>query len=296
MNKKKTAVKVKDDELSDIDQELNEILNEGAVDTKKLSKEEHKEEVSDDLENILTEDDAEDKDDAESEGVLSIDISEIDVPKKLLRNVPSEEIDDLASSIKNDGLLQPIVVSSDKMLIAGYRRLLACKKLKMKTVSVNMIDCSTDDQYRVAVVENVQRKQLSIDEEANSYKTLLEDVKRFPTQKALAKAIGVSEAKISLTLKSIGETKEYSKATQKREHKKSTKVEKIKVRKFDDKNIPDGIVVTASKHAVNMLITLKLKNDSHAKLFDVKKELLAIAKEFNSKEFNSELNIIRAEL
>lgn len=263
--------------LEDIDTELDDILAEGE---KAIDK------------------DTKPKKELKGTDYALADVDDIAIPEKTLRIIPNEEIDALADSIKNDGLLQPIIVSKDGELVAGYRRLLACKKLKLDKIKVNVSEFEKEDRYRVSVVENIQRKQLSTEEEARSYANLLEDKKKFPTQKALAKALGVSETKISLSLKAIGETKEYPAATEKREAKKAEKAKKprMKSHRMAAESLPEGMTVVVSKNEINIGIKIKIKNNSHAESFEIKKEIDTVLKEVSNKDFVEELQILREKL
>ena len=91
-------------------------------------------------------------------------ISEIKLDKVLLRSLG--DIRSLADSIKEHGLLQPIVINQNRELIAGRRRLEAAKMLGWTEIEVNVV--STEDDYdhlAKSLVENVQRKQLTWQEE-----------------------------------------------------------------------------------------------------------------------------------
>jgi len=89
-----------------------------------------------------------------------------------------DKLDELAQSIKQHGILQPLVVSKkgDKyQLIAGERRLKAAEILEMAEVPVIVKDVSDRDKLELAIVENVQRRDLNPLETANSYKILAEE-------------------------------------------------------------------------------------------------------------------------
>jgi ParB family chromosome partitioning protein len=108
-----------------------------------------------------------------------IDISKIYPNKKQPRkNFEDKEIKELSESIKNQGLIQPIVVreTSDSMyeIIAGERRWRACQLAGLH--SVNCVVMSVDDKnvYELALIENIQRENLNVVEEAKAYKNLIE--------------------------------------------------------------------------------------------------------------------------
>ena len=129
-----------------------------------------------------------------------IDISKIYPNKKQPRkNFEEKELKELSESIKNQGLIQPIVVretSSNKYeIIAGERRWRACQLAGLH--SVNCVVMSVDDKniYELALIENIQRENLNVVEEARAYKNLIElnGIKN----EELSKKIGKSSSHIS---------------------------------------------------------------------------------------------------
>ena len=129
-----------------------------------------------------------------------IDISKIYPNKKQPRkNFEEKEIKELSESIKNQGLIQPIVVreTSTNMyeIIAGERRWRACQLAGLH--SVNCVVMSVDDKsvYELALIENIQRENLNVVEEARAYKNLLA-VNGIKNEE-LSKKIGKSSSHIS---------------------------------------------------------------------------------------------------
>ncbi|MBA7547742.1 Nucleoid occlusion protein [subsurface metagenome] len=104
--------------------------------------------------------------------VQSIPIAEVVVPDDPDRFRPGTlSIDDLASSIHQFGLLQPIIVtnsndSSSYHLLAGHRRLLACIALGHTSISARVLDLPPDSGSSIRLTENIQREDLSPLEEA----------------------------------------------------------------------------------------------------------------------------------
>ena len=132
--------------------------------------------------------------------INKIDISKIYPNKKQPRkNFEEKEIRELSESIKNQGLIQPIVVReiSDSMyeIIAGERRWRACQLAGLH--SVNCVVMSVDDKsvYELALIENIQRENLNVVEEAKAYKNLIE-VNGIKNEE-LSKKIGKSSSHIS---------------------------------------------------------------------------------------------------
>lgn len=129
-----------------------------------------------------------------------IDISKIYPNKKQPRkNFEEKEIKELSESIKNQGLIQPIIVreTSTNMyeIIAGERRWRACQMAGLH--SINCVIMSVDDKsvYELALIENIQRENLNVVEEARAYKNLIE--LNSLKNEELSKKIGKSSSHIS---------------------------------------------------------------------------------------------------
>lgn len=113
-----------------------------------------------------------------------------------------EEIKELAVSIKNYGVIQPILVRNkgDKFeLIAGERRLRACKSIGLERVPAVIREISEKEMAEIALVENLQRKDLNFLEEAIAYQKLLTGFSL--TQQELAETIGKSQSTIANKLR-----------------------------------------------------------------------------------------------
>ena len=117
-------------------------------------------------------------------------------------------IKELANSIREQGLLMPILVKKDKssnskkkfIIIAGERRWRACKSLKMKTINAIVIKNTTEKSDALAaIIENVQREDLSVLEEAIAYEKLIKnyDMKH----EDIAKSTGKSRSYITNLLR-----------------------------------------------------------------------------------------------
>jgi ParB family chromosome partitioning protein len=111
-------------------------------------------------------------------------------------------LDELAGSIKQHGILQPLVVTraanGDYQLIAGERRLRAAKQAGLETVPVVIKEVSAQQQLELALIENIQRADLDPIEEARAY-ALLED--QFGLKHGeIAQRVGKSRSTISETL------------------------------------------------------------------------------------------------
>jgi len=89
-----------------------------------------------------------------------------------------KKLDELASSIKKNGVIQPIVVRSDKIntdkyqIIAGERRWIAAQKAGLHEVPITILDLDDHETLEVAIIENIQRDDLNPIEEATAYQRL----------------------------------------------------------------------------------------------------------------------------
>ena len=109
--------------------------------------------------------------------IEDIDIYRIIEPSFPLRSRHSE-LDQLASSIKQKGLLQPIVVRSKEgqfEIVAGNRRYNACKILGWRKITCHVVESDDKEAFEVSLTENVQRKTLNPLEEARAFKTYVSD-------------------------------------------------------------------------------------------------------------------------
>ncbi|MDD2217791.1 MAG: ParB/RepB/Spo0J family partition protein [Eubacteriales bacterium] len=117
-------------------------------------------------------------------------------PRTIFRE---EELIELRDSIIEYGVLQPVIVKKDKyglyILIAGERRLRASKMAGLKKIPVIVRADDEKDAAIIALVENVQRENLSYIEEACAYKNLMEEHNL--TQNEIAKCVGKQQSTIS---------------------------------------------------------------------------------------------------
>jgi ParB family chromosome partitioning protein len=133
-----------------------------------------------------------------------INISQI-VPNPLQprKNFKNEELKELSSSIKNQGLIQPIIVKptddNQFQIIAGERRWRACQLKGMHEVDCVIKDLDETSVLETALIENIQREDLNVIEEANAYKGLI-NIKNINNE-SLAKLIGKSPSHVSNTLR-----------------------------------------------------------------------------------------------
>lgn len=119
-------------------------------------------------------------------------------PYQPRRHFAEGELAELAASIRQYGVLQPIVVRTGPRgleLVAGERRLRACKLLGMETIPAVVKELKDEDLAVLALVENLQREELHFLEEARGYQRLLEEFGL--TQEDLAQRIGKSQSTIA---------------------------------------------------------------------------------------------------
>ncbi|OIQ37912.1 MAG: chromosome partitioning protein ParB [Roseobacter sp. MedPE-SW] len=120
-------------------------------------------------------------------------------PDQPRRQFLQEDLDDLTASIKEKGVLQPLIVRPRDgdfyEIVAGERRWRAAQAAQLHEVPVLIRDYSDVEMMEVAIIENIQRSDLNAMEEAQSYKQLME---RFGhTQEKMAEALGKSRSHIA---------------------------------------------------------------------------------------------------
>ncbi|MCH5322370.1 MAG: ParB/RepB/Spo0J family partition protein [Helicobacter sp.] len=138
--------------------------------------------------------------------VVEIDINKIKPNPLQPRKIFDEEsLKELAQSIEEHGLLQPILVYEDTKnpdeyyLIAGERRLRASKIANKQSIKVIIADVKEDKLRELALIENIQREDLNPIDLAHSYKELIEDYGI--THEEVAKRLSKSRAQITNTLR-----------------------------------------------------------------------------------------------
>ena len=124
------------------------------------------------------------------------------------KHFSKENLDELTNSIKERGVIQPIVVRPDKVnkdkyeIIAGERRWLASQNAGLHEVPVVILDVDDVKSLEFAIVENVQRQDLNPIEEAKGYQRLVDDFNY--NQDKLSKFIGKSRSYIANSLRLLG--------------------------------------------------------------------------------------------
>ena len=126
-------------------------------------------------------------------------------PRNPRREFADVELRELADSIKQHGVIQPIVVRpvrgmQDRYeIIAGERRWRAAQIAGLHEVPVVPVDASDSDALEIAIIENVQREDLNAMEEAQGYHALANDFKR--NQDEIAKIVGKSRSHVANTMR-----------------------------------------------------------------------------------------------
>lgn len=136
----------------------------------------------------------------DTSGAQTLRMSDIEPNRGQPRqNFDESAITDLADSIRQHGLIQPIVVrpmeSGGYQIVAGERRWRACRMLGMSEVPAIIREFSDFETAQIALIENIQREDLNPIEEAAAYRTLMEEYSM--TQEQLSKAVGKSRSAIA---------------------------------------------------------------------------------------------------
>ena len=135
------------------------------------------------------------------------------------KNFNQDSLKELAESIKAQGIIQPILVrmtsNNQYEIIAGERRWQAAKIAKLGEVPVVVKDISDSTALAMALIENIQREDLNVIEEARGIKRLIDEFNI--THEAAAEAVGKSRAAVSNTLRllSLCEHAQYALETNK---------------------------------------------------------------------------------
>jgi ParB family chromosome partitioning protein len=136
-------------------------------------------------------------------GYLEIQVHLIEPsPYQARREIASEQLAELAESIRSEGLLQPIVVrrhGEKFQLIAGERRWRAFQQLKIKAIPARIVEASDASAASIGLIENLQREGLNPIEEAQGFASLLRDFDL--TQETAAERVGKSRASVANSLR-----------------------------------------------------------------------------------------------
>lgn len=135
--------------------------------------------------------------------VVELDINKIEPNKEQPRkNFNEQSLNELAESISNYGLIQPIVVKKTEdyyMIITGERRWRASRIAGLKTVPCIIKEYSSQETLEVSLIENIQRENLNPIEEAKAYNILIDEFNL--TQESIAEKVGKSRSNITNILR-----------------------------------------------------------------------------------------------
>jgi ParB family chromosome partitioning protein len=124
-------------------------------------------------------------------------------PRQPREKFDLEELENLAASIREHGVIQPLIVSPSNngiyILIAGERRLQASRKAGLRTVPVVMRHATDQQLLELALIENVQRADLNPIEEAEAYQHLAKEFKM--SHEMIAERVGKSRVAVTNTLR-----------------------------------------------------------------------------------------------
>ena len=126
-------------------------------------------------------------------------------PRNPRRDFADHELEELAASLRERGIIQPIVVrpvrgSNDRFeIIAGERRWRAAQRAGLHDVPIVAVDVTEDEALQLAIIENVQRTDLNAIEEATGYQALISDFRH--SHDEIAKTVGKSRVHITNTLR-----------------------------------------------------------------------------------------------
>ena len=134
-----------------------------------------------------------------NDSIVEIPLSELRAnPYQPRKNFDEEALNELSESIKEHGVFQPIIVKKSIKgyeIIAGERRVRASKMAGKTTIPAIIKDFSDDEMMQIALLENLQRENLTAIEEAKAYKSIIESLNI--TQDELAKKVGKSRSHIT---------------------------------------------------------------------------------------------------
>lgn len=132
-------------------------------------------------------------------GAVTVRMSDIEPNRSQPRSQFDENaVAELADSIRQHGLIQPIVVrpmGAGYQIVAGERRWRACRMLGQSEIEVIVKDLTDAETAQIALIENIQREDLNPIEEAAAYRALMDE--HGMTQEELSKAVGKSRSAIA---------------------------------------------------------------------------------------------------
>ena len=149
----------------------------------------------------------------ESSGKNLVSINEISLSKfQARKKFNQEKLRELSESIEKNGLIQPIIIRKGKKnfeLVAGERRLKACKLIGLKEISAIISNFDDRKAFESGLIENLQREDLTCIEEAEAYNRLMNEFNY--TQEELASIVSKSRSHVANLLRLVTLPKEIKK-------------------------------------------------------------------------------------
>jgi ParB family chromosome partitioning protein len=200
-----------------------------------------------------------------------IDVESVNVnPNQPRTDFEDEVLDELTDSIKEFGIIQPLIVkkiSKEKYeLIAGERRLRAAVRAGLTSVPVIIREADDQESALIALIENVQRENLSFLEEAKAYKRLIDE--HGLTQTLIAQKVGKKQSTISNKLRLLTLPEDIQISISKN---KLTERHARALLKIDDEEIRRYVIDRIVKNKLNVTQTEKLVTDLMNKHENIKK-------------------------
>ena len=143
------------------------------------------------------------KEEAKAEGILFVDLNNIKPNEKQPRkSFDDQKLEELAESIQEHGLIQPIILRQAEMgyeIVAGERRWRACRKAGLKEIPCIVKELTDEENMLVAIIENMQREDLNPIEEAEGLNQMISSFGL--TQEEVSKSVGKSRPYITNALR-----------------------------------------------------------------------------------------------
>ncbi|HBK33984.1 TPA: hypothetical protein DEP34_02035 [Candidatus Uhrbacteria bacterium] len=148
--------------------------------------------------------------------VLQVEVAKIHPnPRQPRQRFSPGELEDLIASIKEHGILQPLIVTRDGEgyeLVAGERRLRASRTLGLTHVPAIVREATEQQKLELALIENIQRQDLNAVEEAYAYKALIDEFQL--TQEDVARRVGKNRSTVANILRLLDLPEEILQAVQ----------------------------------------------------------------------------------
>lgn len=148
-------------------------------------------------------------------GVLELPLDRLKAnPDQPRKTFPQESLIELADSIKIQGVISPILVKEDGqgdyIIVAGERRFRASRLAGMETVPVLVRDLNEEETLEIALIENIQRQDLTAMEEAKAYRQMMDRLDM--TQQEVAQRVGKKRSTVANSLRLLNLTPEIQQA------------------------------------------------------------------------------------